>query len=452
MTDWCIRFAGVSPQEIPFAVSELSAAIYGYTRRLPAVGTGDGEASSVLLALGGEGVPENGYRVTVGEVQKGRQQVTIRGFDAYALQCGCMDFCGRYLSQAALSRRTANPYYFKALFGEDALPAADFASAPRIGRRGLWTWGRAIYNYRGYLENMARLRLNELIVWNDFAPVNGREIASYAHELGIKLIWGYAWGWDTTMRLDTSVEASRRIIDTYEREYAPLGGDGIYFQSFTETSREFLDGVLIADAAVKFVNRTAGALLKKHPDLRLLFGLHADSVKNRLEIIAKTDPRVEIIWENCGGFPYHSCPDVLGDAGETRAFTERLLALRPGAGTGAVLKSMIQLDWGRFRHQAGPNVLGCAGEEAIASRLPSVRKIWRYIAGEWLDHGERAGEILRLYAEKKDASVYCLVEDGLFEKEIPLPAALFADLAWDPFCDWKTLVRQTVQRSDLSLG
>ncbi|MBQ8953319.1 MAG: hypothetical protein IJ048_04330, partial [Clostridia bacterium] len=381
----------------------------------------------------------------------GRQLACILGADEAALMHGCMDFTGRYLSQARLSRRAAKPYYFNPLFGEAPLPPARRVSAPAIARRGLWTWGLAIYDYKGYLENMARLRLNEVIIWNDFAPVNGREIVAYAHSLGIRVIWGYAWGWDTTMRLDVSDAASEAIIARYEREYAPLGGDGIYFQSFTETRQETLDGRLIAEAVVEFVNRTVGRLLERHPGLRLQFGLHADSVKNRLEHIARVDPRVEIIWENCGDFPYHTMPDITGAPEDTRAFTQALLALRPGAPTGAVLKSMVQLDWGRFRHQTGPALLGRASEAEIQARLPGTRAVWRYVSGEWLDHGEKCSDILRLFAARENTAVYNLVEDGLFERMIPLPVALYAEAAWDQGRPWRDILRETAQRPDVTL-
>ena len=453
MNQWQIIPDAPLSGPVQFGVEALSGAIRSFATYWPKVGAEDPAFNGIRVALAGpeDGVPAHGYRVSVEEPREGRQLVRVIGADEAALMHGCMDFAGRWLGQARLSRRTARPYYINPLFAEAPLPAADYTSAPAIARRGLWTWGLAIYDWRGYLENMARLRLNEVIIWNDFAPVNGRDIVARAHELGIRVIWGYAWGWDTTMRLDVSEEAVNRIVEKYEREYAPLGGDGIYFQSFTETSRETLDGRLIAEAVVEFVNRTAGRLLDRHPGLRLQFGLHADSVKNRLAHIAQVDPRIEIIWENCGDFPYHSLPDRTGAPEETRAFTEKLLALRPNAAEGAVFKSMVQLDWGRFEHQAGPAVLGRAAEETIRARLPLARQVWRYVTGEWLDHGEKCPEIARLFAGKAGSAVYNLVEDGLFEREIPLPVALFAEALWDPFRPWHDILRETAQRPDISM-
>ena len=112
---------------------------------------------------------------------------------------------------------------------------------------------------------------------------------------------------------------------------------------------------------------------------------------------------------------------------------------------------MTQLNWPLFKHQAGPELLGCASESAIESRLPSVRRIWRYLSGEWLDHGEICRDIMRLYAHQAGTAVYNLVEDGIFEREIPLPAALYAELAWDCEQDWRALRRDVLERPDISV-
>ena len=46
-----------------------------------------------------------------------------------------------------------------------------------------------------HLENMARMKLNQLILWNDFAPINKKDFTDCAHSFGISVMWGYAWGW-----------------------------------------------------------------------------------------------------------------------------------------------------------------------------------------------------------------------------------------------------------------
>ena len=203
------------------------------------------------------------------------------------------------------------------------------------------------------------------------------------------------------------------------------------------------------EQAVEFVNRTAGKLFSRHPNLRIQFGLHAESVKHRLEYIAHVDPRLEIIWENCGDFPWHTMPDRTDRPEETRDLTEKILTLRPEAGDGAVLKSMIQLDWGHFRHQEGPAALGCADEATIRAREEPTKRIWRYIAGEWIDHGEKCLDTVRRFAERGNTALYNLLEDGLFERMIPLSAALYAECCFDCRRDWHTILRECIQQTEI---
>ena len=84
-----------------------------------------------------------------------------------------------------------------------------------------------------------------------------------------------------------------QIVQKYQDEYLDTNADGIYFQSFTELQTAYIGDKLIAETVVDFVNYTAGMLLEKYPHLHIQFGLHADSVKNHTQFIAKVDPSVE---------------------------------------------------------------------------------------------------------------------------------------------------------------
>ena len=66
----------------------------------------------------------------------------------------------------------------------------------------------------------------------------------------------------------------------------------------------------VAETVVNLVNEAAEELWKITPDLHLIFGLHATSVREQLDKIAKVDKRIEILWEDCGEFPYHYRPHV----------------------------------------------------------------------------------------------------------------------------------------------
>ena len=206
MNDWQIRLHGVSGREIRFALNELSSVISEHTHMAPRTGTENGSTNAVHLAVRKDGVPENGYRVKVEAPADGRQDVFIEGDSSVSLSHGVMDFCHRYLPKARISGTVANPYYYRALFAEVFLTPEEWASAPRILHRGLWTWGLAVYDWRGYLENMARLRLNEVIIWNDFAPLNGQEIVAYAHTLGIRCPYSKVCTFDPVNGNDMSAE------------------------------------------------------------------------------------------------------------------------------------------------------------------------------------------------------------------------------------------------------
>ena len=294
------------------------------------VGTRENNPALAAFALA---VPqkEQGYILRVKD-----GVVLIEGYDDAGALYGCMDFYNEYM----VSRQyTHNDHYYVGAFDK---PLTDFerVSSPAIRERGIWTWGHVIYDWRGMIDNMVKLKMNTLIVWNDRVPVNAAEMVAYAHDCGVRIIWGYAWLWDTNCRaadfrhLEDHCE---EIFAQYEREYAALGGDGIYFQTVTEMDHEVVDGVVVADAVTSFVNRTARLFFEKYPSLEIQFGLHATSVKTRLDSIAKVDPRIRIVWEDCGSFPFAYHPDRIGNWGgdgglcaHRRASARRWRALRRG--------------------------------------------------------------------------------------------------------------------------
>lgn len=185
------------------------------------------------------------------------EEVVLRDGDRYVIHVlACERADAAVLDKNAAVPRRCEHRYHNELFTEP-LPDYEQAFAPKVPVRNIFTWGHPITDYREYIDNMARLRFNELIVWNDFVPLNAREIVDYAHEYGIRIVFGYAWGWSRTCgatditRLDALAD---EIVATYERDYAPLGLDGIYFQSFTEMNEDRIGGRLVAEVVTEFVN------------------------------------------------------------------------------------------------------------------------------------------------------------------------------------------------------
>lgn len=462
----CGRFAGTERS----AVELLNAGVARETDYLPVTVAADDamltDCHHILIgtrrsnpcigeAVRADEIPHGGYLVRVCDspLAEGKQAVILAGDDRTpgAVIWAAAHFLGTYLPLAR-QRKNHMPY-FRRLFAGPMM-TYDAAEAPAFGERGIWTWGHCIYDYRRFAQNMARLGLNAITIWNDHAPLNLAEVVDCFHQWGIKVIFGYSWGWDDNGRPDIgSPEAltawRRRAVEVYAREYAEAGGDGIYFQSFTETSAESIGGVPIAETVVKWVNAIGGDMLSRWPGLEIQFGLHATSVRNRLPVLAGVDERIRIVWEDCGAFPYaYLSRDVEGE-GEMLALTDAIMALRPGCAEGVVLKGQVCLDWSAFEHQGGSFILGCADAAAIARRMETVRPMWHDVQSYWLAH---VGQARRTLDHLQGAGVYALVEDGLLEEACWLPVALYAQLLWTPESDDTALLQSVALRSDVVMA
>ena len=292
---------------------------------------------------------EEGYVFAVTQADENNQQeMFIIGNRPVGVLYGVMHFINEYLSHhlyTTRNYRVTNKRFFTAP-ATDPFPPYSVASAPSVRERGLWTWGHVIYDYKAYLNNMARLRFNVIIIWNDCVPSNGKEVVEYAHSLGIKVIWGFSWGWDNdgsapALTEENALAWGKKALEIYETQYLPTGADGIYFQTFTETDEENVQGLRISQIVPKWVNTIASALYAKYPDLRIQFGLHANSVKNYVEDIAAVNEKMEIVWENCGCFPFTYFPDETQDLENTLRFTSKIACLRGKQDKfGVVTKSM----------------------------------------------------------------------------------------------------------------
>lgn len=385
-----------------------------------------------------------GYSIYVGQslCSEENQAIVVAGVDAAGVLYGCADFCNQYLGEVLYDKKDIfTDQTFDTPFAQP-INGWRQDTAPAINHRAIWTWGHVIYDYRKFLENMAKLRLNEIVIWNDVAPLNAKDVVEYAHNLNIKVIWGFAWGWGVSCRRilenydqQALADLKRQVLDTYENQYAATGADGIYFQSFTELTNDSVGGKCIAELVTELVNDIAGSLLERHPDLHIQFGLHATSVRNKLEFIQKVDPRIYIVWEDCGSFPYDYMAGAVSDFEETLAFTETALRLR-GAGEkwGAVLKGMLKLDWTKFEHFSAPYILGERTEQYIQQRQQNKDRIWKIQQADWLKNADYARRIIAAVnrSGSKYAVVQALVEDAMLENKIALPVALYAEMLWNP--------------------
>ncbi len=192
---------------------------------------------------------------------------------------------------------------------------------PRIEYRGHWVWGCNMPDKKAWLENMSQWKMNELIHWDNFPPKKAKEYVDFAHSRGIRVVWGFGWGWNPDWNFTVPKEFDRgvgkdvlmcgsdafnkaffkrEILRKIRDEYAPSGCDGIYFQSFTETPKcecERCKKKSMGEIMLEFVNPLVDAVKTEFPDLWVSCGVHSNFGK--YDHLKDLDPRCNLYWENC---------------------------------------------------------------------------------------------------------------------------------------------------------
>lgn len=396
--------------------------------------------------LKAEDVPAGGYivRIIDNPDAPGCQLVLIAGDTSSAVLWGAVDFVDDGIP--AISPLFDGHNFETDIFESDRLNPYESRRAPLSKVRSVFFWGHTVDDYEKRFENLARLKFNEVIIWNEYPPVNARDVVECAHSWGIAVIWGYSWGWSTDCTkfdVATLTKLSDDIVDEWRNVWKPLGGDGIYFQSFTETHNSMLGDKPIAEIVTDFVNKTCAKILNESPNERIEFGLHATSVWDYMDYIAKVDNRLEIIWEDCGGFPYKTVLPY--DKEGTTKFTAAMIAQnRP---MGLVFKCQAMLDWSRnrFNHQPGPYILGRAGDVVLKQDVEMLEQIWRHYTAQWRERGEYAYELAKfIHREGKGKVTMNLV--GNLVGDIHFPTALCSEIFWSTDESYQTILTRIAKR------
>lgn len=371
-----------------------------------------------------------------------RRIIAIGGYDAKGLLNGIEDFNARVLE-------LENP-------GTKLEEIADlsFSDYPRMQHRGIWTWGYVIYDYRRFLDNMARLRMNMITIWNDQVPVNIDDIIDYAHSRGIKVVLGFHWGWghtevDLSKKEDVKI-LKKEIIENYTKNYSHIKHDGIYFQTLTEHHNTEIGGKSLAEIVCSMVNEIGGALLKKYPGLHIQFGLHATSIVDDYKHLEKLDKRINIVWEDGGTIPYLYTPELnksrvkgLESIDATIEYSKKLASMRGCLEFSSVPKGFCALRWGAEFENHGSFILGERSNAFMEKRLEQRTKHWQKINGLWMANYRNAVKFYRevLKVKPETTIVTALVEDGNFENCIQSSVALFSAILWNPDTDEDILPR-----------
>jgi hypothetical protein len=370
-----------------------------------------------------------------------RRFVVIAGHDAAGVLYGVISLNKRLVKAAP-----DDPAEMRATL--DTLANFTEEEHPLVEDRGIWAWGYTIYNYRQFIDNMARLRMNKLNFWNDVPPLNCRAVIDYAHSRGIKVVLGFSWGYDLST-LDPGSSADRQVIKEnvlcqIAAQYQHLGMDAIYFQTFTETNNVESGGKPIAELATSWVNDIAGTVLSRYPQLKIEWGLHASSIQDNYTYLKALDPRVVIVWEDAGVIPYSYDPLTTNPVGDVPAalnspqgtleYSKKLATVRGHSQFSMVAKGWIQMRWRTESEHHGLYIMGERAEVYIRNRARERQPRWDFINNLWL---ENYPDALRFFAGIRDCtpagmSVLGLVEDGLLEERIQPSVALFAEILWSP--------------------
>lgn len=421
-------------------------------------------ASNGALAdrLPAKGIPEGGYCVRY--IAEGtRDVIVMAGATPAAVVWAVSDFCldgivalrpprGNGIS---FSRDVfTDPVSFRSARRICEHPhdriAYDVCRSPQTKVRSIFTWAHPIDDYREYFRNLARLKLTRVYLWNDYPPLNAREVVDWAHSWGIEVIWGFPWGWDESDQLRRNARSDLgairdRVLEDWRKNWRDLPGDGIYFQTFTETGPERIGGETIARRAVRLVNEVAADMLAEKPAQRIVFGLHATGVRNELGTVAKTDPRLEILWEDPPQFPYSiNFPPSMMDAKGDFALVDEIISDR-NRPVGIVWKSQLVQDWCYWRHQAGPYLLGVASRRTYDADKALHDQLWKNYTANWV---EKASVAWREAKRVHDVGPHVeMCGAMMLNGPVRFPTAFMAELFFSTEEPVETVLRRVLSRT-----
>ena len=105
---------------------------------------------------------------------------------------------------------------------------------------------------------------------------------------------------------------------------------------------------------------------------------------------------------------------------------------------------MTKLDWFHFSHFVGRYVMGERTEAYMTNRRTEKQYLWKLIQAGWMRNGHYAKNTISAIADgNSNAVVQALVEDGMLERDIMLPVAMYAQMLWEPERNFDELLQET---------
>jgi hypothetical protein len=392
------------------------------------------------------GVPAGGYLIRTFN-EKGRNVVLVAGDTPEAVLWATFDFLDVVAPTLESKVSSQHGRYAGSFFRAAKVPAYECRRQPQTPVRSIFSWGHVVDDYRVTFREMARARFNRAILWNDRQVVNARDVVECAHSWGVKVFWGFSWGWTLSGKDAEGLDFGKLaddIVAEWRRVWKPMGGDGIYFQSFTETDKRDIGGRSIPEAVTELVNAVARRIRAESPGTEIVFGLHSNSMKREgaAEAIAKVDPALEILWENCGGFPFWETdgkvmpPDV--------KFCDQILALNKSVGL--AWKAQLRMDWKNYVPPSGPFMLGCAGERLLARDRAVTVPRYASFDEDWILNGKLAHDFVRhVRAGRNPPKEFNAVAE--YNPPYGFATHCQAELFWSGEDPWEEIARRARMRS-----
>ena len=407
------------------------------------------EKNATLKALlGDKAVPKGGYIIKTLHAN-GRNIVLLAGDSPESVLWATFDFLDVVAHD--LERQIERSHavrYAGTFFRAKKIPAFECVREPETLVRSVFSWGQVIDDMQTFFRSMARARFNRAIIWNDQFVVNAREVVEAAHSWGIKVYWGCSWGWTLSGKNPKDFDLKKledEVVAEWRNKWRLMGGDGIYLQSFTETSNAKIGGRSIPEAATELVNNVARRIKAEAPGTDIVFGLHSNSMRRKgaAEAVAKVDPSIEILWENCGGFPFWEC-DAKGRARPDIRLCDKALA--NNARVGFAWKAQIRMDWRNYVSPAGPFMLGCAGKKVHARDIDVTEARLVSYDEEWFANGRVAWELIRHLraGDKKPCEFNAVVEQV---SSYAYATQCQAELFWSSKDRWEEIARRARARA-----
>jgi len=430
--------------------------------------------------VGASSTPES-FRLTAGK----DGSLKIVGADGAGLLWGVRDF-QHYYCQPWLDALAAG----KAL-------EMDIVSSPTIQNRGLWTWQYGCYDPYAYIDRASEWKLNAIIFWNRGVPMDADRLAAYAHERGVKIWWGFSWGWVAADFLDASPELAERLMALYEKQKRQIGPelgnldllapetppalkeyvldvfekqyawipeiDGIYFQSATEVISPRLSGKTeqLGEALVSNILPIMEELHRRYPRLKISCGIHNTGDYATYKALEKLPPYCNIMWE--AGVTWAPSREIARKQMQLRGANEDFGGIyRITMNCGMVFQDNLirgekdRVWLGRveklwdYLEEGQPEGSG-QGFKSFQADGKEVgypcTSDWRPPAGKRLLDNRNFQELLGWSRElaqgpPRTKGIFLLVEAGLIDLKMRRVPAMAAETIWNPLVDEAELERR----------